>query len=122
MKSQVEQIKAAKYAYIMPLSEPSNTSGTCRFAIYLQGETGEMDVLWPRDSDLYNEDGTVRKKRNLLHHQCYNANTQSKYPAFHFKLSGWGYSKALELKTMLRQHNSEIEVRTINGWAPSFSF
>lgn len=106
MSSQHEQIKAARHAYILPLSDT-------RFAIYLQRDGKPLEILWPHNEvELGRE-----KKAATLPHQTFSR--IEKYPAFHFHLTGYGYSKSYELELMLKGINPEITVNKIQGWQPS---
>lgn len=105
-QSQQEQIQAAKFAYILPLSHT-------RFSIYLQEADKGLSVLWPYDCVELGKE----KEAATLPHQVFTK--RDKYPAFHFHLTGYGYSKSFELERMLKQINPEIIVSKIMGWAPS---
>ncbi|MDL2315628.1 hypothetical protein LJC59_00900 [Desulfovibrio sp. OttesenSCG-928-A18] len=111
MRTQIEQIKAAQYAYIMPLSDT-------RFTIYLQFVNQGNDllsILWPVVEVSELKPGE-QKKAATLRHQVFSR--RDKYPAFHFHLTGYGYSKTYELELMLKEINPEITVNKIAGWAP----
>lgn len=110
MKTQQEQIKEANRAYLMTLNTPKDGMGALRFAVYLDSGYG-LSVLWPSDS----QEG--KKSKELLPSQVY---TQSRnYPAFHFSLSGCGYSKSNEIEQELRKVNPSIQVYTLGGAMPS---
>lgn len=109
--SQHEQITQAKVAYLIPLNDPRYGDSIFRYAVYLQGD-GEMEVLWPvntLDEKLW--------KKELLPLQYHSNN--KKWPAFHFKLGGGGYSKPYELASVLQQVNPSLTVYALNGYAPS---
>ena len=106
--TQRELIKTAKRAYIMTLAV-SKGAGADRFSIYVETNEG-LQILWPSDSP------EGKKAKDLLPHQTFSA--REKYPAFHFALSGCGYSKGDEIAEMLRQINPDMAVYSINGWAP----
>lgn len=110
MKTQKEQITESKQAYIMSLNEPRDGMSAARFAVYLSRHNG-MQVLWPSDSE------KGKKSEELLHCQCYTS--RRTLPAFHFSLSGCGYSKTYEIAEALKKINPEIEVYSINGYSPS---
>ena len=99
MKTQQEQLKRAKRAYLVPL----NTTWT-RWAVYLaDNKCAEgLDVLWPGDSHL------GQKTKELLPGQIYSKARQ--YPAFHFHLTGCGYSKPNEIARTLITINSLLQV------------
>ena len=109
--TQTEEIKAASRAYLMTLNNPRDGMSKLRFAIYLDGKDG-LSVLWPSDS----ENGKGFKDK--LPYQCWT--TKRQYPAFHFALSGCGYSKTHALATeVLRKINPKIIVEEISGYSPS---
>ena len=110
MKTQKEQIMEAKQAYIMQLNEPRDGMSAARFAVYLARPNG-LQVLWPSDSD------KGKKSAELLHCQCYTS--RRTYPAYHFSLSGCGYSKTYEIAEVLKKINPDIEVYSIGGYQPS---
>lgn len=106
-KTQQEQIKAAKRAYILTLSETDSTS---RFTVYLDAGKG-LEVLWPEDT----EKGA--KCPEMLCHQVYSK--RRTLPAYHFSLSGYGYSKINDLARELKRINPKLDVSRINGHSPS---
>lgn len=107
--TQEQQIKEAKRAYVITLNNPATANVTRRFQVYL--DTGEgLNVLWPENAE-------KGKKANLLPTQVYSK--LPKYPAYHFAMSGYGYDKLDELRTMLKVFNPEIEVQAISGWSPN---
>lgn len=97
----------AKRAYIIPLNNPRDAMSTHRFSVYLDAGNG-LEVLWPV-SDL--------DKENLLRHQAYSR--RRTYPAYHFALSGCGYSKEYEIASDLHLINPNIDVFELNGHSPS---
>ena len=98
MKTQQEQLKAAKRAYLVPL----NTTWT-RWAVYLDYADGkELQVLWPADCH------SGAKTAELLPGQLYSK--AEHYPAFHFRFNGCGYSKQNELATTLTRVNPDLQV------------
>jgi hypothetical protein len=109
-QTQKEQLQNAKRAYIMALNDPKDAMSTQRFSVYLDNGNG-LDILWPSDS----HEG--KKSKELLGHQIYTTNR--KYPAYHWALSGCGYSKTNEIKRELQTVNKALEVFTISGWIPS---
>ncbi len=110
MKTQEEQIKQAKRAYLMTLNDPRDGMSALKFSVYLDSGNG-LDVLWPSDS----QEG--KKSKQMLSGQVYTQNR--KYPAFHFSLSGCGYSKSNEISMELRRINPKIEVFVLGGAMPS---
>jgi hypothetical protein len=110
METQKEQIKKAKRAYLMTLNDPRDGMSALRFAVYLDAGSG-LDILWPSDS----HEG--KKSKELLHRQVYTE--KRKYPAFHFSLSGCGYSKSNEIRSELEKINPSIKVYTLGGSMPS---
>lgn len=119
MESQVDRISKADRAFIVQLSSPNSNSLTDRYAIYVSKQGGDLDVVWPLVGDRYDKEGKEFKKPRLLPYQC--CARTGRYPLFHFRLSGYGYSKTNEIRIMLREINPNIEVSIINGYAPSFS-
>jgi hypothetical protein len=109
-KTQKEQIKAAKTAYIMPINSPRDGMGTHRFSVHLCVKN-QLEVLWPED----NHEG--KKSKEMLPSQVYS--TRKTYPAYHFALGGCGYSKTYQIKSELQQINKNLIVFTIDGWSPS---
>lgn len=107
--TQRELIKTATRAYIMTLAV-SKGAGADRFSVYVETREG-LQILWPSDCH------ELTKAKDLLTYQTFSA--REKYPAFHFALSGCGYSKKHEIGEMLRKINPDIEVYSIDGWAPS---
>ena len=101
--TQKEQIKNAKRAYLFQLSDGNSVS---RYAIYLDDGNG-LKILWPSDS----HEG--KKSTQLLPSPVFS-NSQ-KYPAYHFILKGYGYSKPNDIKIELRAINPAIEVFTMEG-------
>lgn len=97
MKTQQQQIKRAKFAYLVPL----NTTWT-RWAVYLdrQGRP-ELYPLWPSDCH-------ERNSKELLPGQIYSKATH--FPAYHFHLTGCGYSKKNEIASTLKQVNPALVV------------
>lgn len=110
MKTQKEQIQGAKRAYLMTLNSPRDGMGALRFAVYLDNGRG-LSILWPSDS----QEGA--KSKELLHCQVYSR--RRGYPAFHFSLSGCGYSKSNEIAQELARINPDIDVFTLGGAMPS---
>ena len=109
MKSQVEQIRNAERAYLMPLNNPRDGMSTHRYQVYLLTGNG-LEVLWPWEID--------GKRDRLLPGQVHSNRDQ--YPMFHFALSGYGYSKIHEIGETLRRINPKIKsVERISGWSPS---
>ena len=109
MKSQLEQIRNAERAYIMPLNHPRDGMSTHRFQVYLMSPDG-LDVLWPHSE----ENG---KREKLLAGQVFSK--RDAYPTFHFALAGCGYSKTYDIGETLRRINPKLKVEVINGWSPS---
>lgn len=112
MKTQNQQIKAARFAYIIQLSR--SASGMMRrYAVYLQPANGELAALWPHDSN-------EGKDANLLPGQVYSKRRDpDTLPAYHFALKGCGFSAADEIRQVLLKLNPKLEVRRLNpGWSP----
>lgn len=106
MKTQTEQIKAARWAYLFPL----NTTGS-RWAVYLAAKnSGELKPLWPGDSHL------GEKTKELIGGQIYSKAKQ--YVAFHFYLNGYGFSKQAEITENLQAVNPTLIVRELTGCIP----
>lgn len=106
MKTQVEQIKAAKRAYVMPINQKHT-----RFCIYLDSGNG-LQAIWPEHTG-------IGEHEPLLPYQIYYRNKSGSLPAYHFHLTGYGYDRAYELVTMLRQINPAITIfDTSPGWTP----
>ena len=103
MKTQIENIKEAKKAYILELSKS-------RFSVYLLINE-QLVVLWPSDS---HKGGRTEE---LLPCQIYSKNEN--YPAFHFYINGGGFSKTYEIKAELNKINSGLEVFVLRGCSPS---
>lgn len=103
MRTQEEQIKRAQRAYILQLSDT-------RFAVYLDEGAG-LEVLWPSDSD------QGKKSKELIPGQIYSKDRR--YPAFHFRLTGYGYSKTNEIGRDLQRVNPALDVYTLYGRSPS---
>jgi len=109
-KTQTQQLKAAKRAYIFNLT-PNAKGMTSRFSIYLDDGNG-LEILWPN----YDERGGSGK-RDLLPDQVYS--NRRTLPAYHFSLNGYGYSKEDTLRRMLQEVNPDIEVHSLSGYSPS---
>lgn len=103
MLTQKEQLEKATKAYIFELS---NT----RFSVYLLID-GELRVLWPSDSH------NGKKSKELLPGQIYSVN--QRYPAFHFHLTGCGYSKKQEIVDACFEINPKLRFFSLNGVSPS---
>jgi len=104
MATQQEQLKEAKRAYIVPL----NANWT-RFQVYLDNANGAaLQVLWPGDSQL------GKKTKELIGNQLYSI--RKGYPAFHWWLTGWGYSKELKVAIALCHVNPKLEVYSGFGY------
>lgn len=117
MKTQIEQLKAAKRFYIIPLNNPHNEMSTHRYQVYCDTGNG-LEVLWPSDS------GEGSNSKELLPYQKYTKLKQ--YPAFHFTLGGCGYCKKHEIAYMIaealgKKGAEDVEYFTLNGWMPSRS-
>jgi len=110
-KTQLEQLKEAKRAYLLPLNQPRDGMLTKRFSVYLETKSG-LTILWPSDNH-------KKKSKELLFNQVYSK--RPKYPAYHFALNGCGYYKALEIaKTLKRACNrKDLEVYELHGGMPS---
>jgi len=106
---QHEQIKAAKRAYILTLSQPKDSMSTARYQVYLDDGNG-LEVLWPSDSHL------GKASKELFGSQVYSK--RATLPAYHFALSGCGFSKVYQIKIELQQFNKDLEVLTLSGWSP----
>ena len=105
MKTQIENIKEAKKAYILELSES-------RFSVYLL-VNDELIALWP--SDAHNG----KKSKELLPYQIYSNNKN--YPGFHFYITGGGFSKTHEIEIELSKINHDIEVFILRGCNPAIA-
>ena len=103
MKTQSENIREAKKAYILELSES-------RFSVYLLIKD-ELIALWPSDSH------NGKKSKELLAYQIYSKNRN--YPAFHFYINGGGFSKTYEIKAELNKVNPCIDVFVLMGGNPA---
>ncbi len=110
MKTQKEQIQAARRAYLITLNDPRDGMSALRFAVYLDAGQG-LEILWPSDSQ------AGKKSKELLPGQVYTE--KRKYPAFHFSFSGCGYSKSNEIRATLEEINKNIRVYTLGGLMPS---
>lgn len=110
MKTQEQQIREALRAYIIQLNDPKDGMSWVRYSVYLDSGNG-LEVLWPGDCHL---EGSGSKE--LIADQVYSNN--QKYPAYHFKLGGCGYSKTHQIGLTLRAINPTIEVSTLNGTSP----
>ena len=110
--TQQEQVKNAKRAYLMRLNSPKDGMSALRFAVYLDSGNG-LKCLWPSDSHV------GKKSKELLHNQVYT--DKRNYPAFHFALSGCGYSKSDTIRQTLNAINPELKVEVISAWNPSNS-
>jgi len=111
-KTQKEQIKEAKQAFLMLVNNPKYGDSIFRYAVYLQNEHNELVILWPVDS----HDNKLVKKE-LLPHQVHSS--RKDYPAFHFALGGCGYSKSDELGSVLQQINPDLTVWLLQGYMPT---
>lgn len=110
MRTQKEQLTGARRAYIIELTNNPN-SGVDRFAVYLEPLSGEpLAVLWPSDT----HEGA--KSKELLHCQVYSK--QKQYPAYHFCLKGWGYSKPYDIALALQAINPALDVYRMGGHMP----
>jgi len=108
-KTQIEQIKEAKRAYLTVLNNPRDGMSALRFSVHLDSGDG-LDILWPSDSHL-------SKSKELLSSQVYSK--RKTYPAYHFSLSGCGYSKTYEIAIELQKINPNLDVYELTGWSPS---
>lgn len=107
MKTQLELLKEAKKAYLIPVND--NWS---RWSVYVLHEN-DLKVIWPK----HNGEG---KLEGLLPNQI--KSTRKNYPCYHFYFNGGNYSKPYELKTILEEINPELQVERIQpGWSPSIS-
>jgi hypothetical protein len=98
MRTQQEQLNQARRAYLLPL----NTTWT-RWAVYLDYADGEeLQVLWPGDSHL------GKQTKELLPGQIWSKAEHC--PAFHFHLTGCGYSKQNEIASTLAHINPDLQV------------
>lgn len=112
MKTQTEQIKKSKNAYLITLNNPRDGMSTLRFSVYLDNGEG-LQILWPSDSE------KGKKSKELLHGQVYTE--RGSYPAYHFAFSGCGYSKSNEIRIQLQRINPSIKVYSLNGYMPSMA-
>jgi hypothetical protein len=99
--TQKEQIQKATHAYLLELNKLRDAMNTLRIEVKLIID-GELVRLWPSDSHL------GKKSKELLPDQVYS--TRKQYPAFHFALSGCGYSKQNEVANTLTRINPNIKV------------
>ena len=98
MKTQQEQLKEAKFAYLVPL----NVAWT-RWAVYLDDQDGKgLRPFWPSDS----HEG--KKSKELIPGQIYSK--AEHYCAFHFHLTGCGYSKTDKITRTLHTVNPKLIV------------
>ena len=102
------QIMSANRAYIVLLAE---TAKYTKFAIYTDSGNG-LQVLWAKA--LNYED---YKKTQLFKHQVM-ASDKEKLPCFYFKVLRDWYGKSQELEEMLKEYNSNIEIKYITGGYP----
>ena len=105
--TQIEQLKQAKRAYIIVLNQRRT-----RFAVYLDSGKG-LEVLWPE----YVGGGRAADPKSLLSGQVHTERRD--IPAYHFHLTGCGYSKVGDVREELRRHNPKLEVYTLDGWQPA---
>lgn len=99
--TQQEQIKQATHAYLTELNKLRDAMHTLRIEVNLIID-GELVRLWPSDSHL------GKKSAELLPDQVYS--TRRQYPAYHFALSGCGYSKQNEVANTLTRINPSLKV------------
>jgi len=104
MKTQIEQIKAAKRAYIIQLNK-----NFTRFSVYLDSGKGLL-ALWPSDSHL-------TKSAELLEGQIYSKLIN--LPAFHFLVADLGTSRTGLISYELKKINPDITVEFLSGGTPS---
>lgn len=109
---QQDLIRKAKRAYLITLNEPRDGMSALRLAVYLEAGEG-LSILWPQCK--YENDKPIFS--DLLPYQVHTE--RRNYPAFHFSLSGCGYSKSFEISSMLKRINPSIEVFTLSGFSPS---
>lgn len=96
--------------YLLALTEASPIEGRQRFSAYTM-ERGVLKAIWPR-----NPNGT---KTKLPGGMIYTLSRR--FPAFHFCLNGWGYSKAQEIATSLARFFGEtVEIYTLDHGDPSW--
>lgn len=117
MRTQIDLIKEAKRFYILHLN-PGQKGMVDRYAIYADVGNG-LEVLWPTGID-----SDRPEKTEALPYQHYSK--LKNYPPFHFKLSGCGYSKPYELRSMLAEVKygngskaERVECFTLSGYMPS---
>ena len=104
MKTQIEQVKGAKRAYLALLNNPtwSDKRGAmyCRFSVMLDAGEG-LAAVWPSDSHL-------AKSAELLPGQVFSQHKS--YPAFHFVVDNQD-----DLRDTLLAINPEIKCYRLGG-------
>lgn len=93
-----------------------------RYSVLRLGADGELVPLWGDYVDP-EKPGSGRKAAKAWPHMVYQARPSSgpdKYPAFHFALHGYGYSKPYELADSLANALGwPIELYRVSGWRSS---
>lgn len=108
----LNQIKRANRFYAIRLNPYTNGS-ICRYAVYAL-QNNELQPLWPSDSHL-----DVSQEITSLPNFIYSKRKQ--YPAYHFRLSGYGFSKLNELRMILQEirGNKETHLELLSGAIPT---
>jgi len=106
---QLEQLKKAKFAYIMPLNKKQT-----RFAVYLDGGQGEvLDVLWP--------DFLPDARGSVVHSELLPLQVFSKlksFPAYHFLDMSCGNG----MLEMVKEISPKTKILLITGKSPNNHF
>lgn len=107
-----EQLLEAKKVYLVLLNNPKSGDSTFRYAAYTLTDSG-LEVVWPSDTHV-GKCGTEYKDAGMTH-----SNNKS-WPAFHFAMRGYGYSKQYEVKLQLEAvAGKRLDVEVLSGWSPS---
>lgn len=100
---QLETIKKATKAYLLPLNEPKYLDATLRFSVLLLVD-GDLVLLWPN----HDENGEAV---NLLAYQ--NKSSYKCYPAYHFCAGGHGRERRDLICRMLHKINPSLDFRDL---------
>lgn len=95
--------------YLLPLTDQSPIAGRQRFSAFTM-ERGVLKAIWPRDPK--------QEKSKMPNGMIFSV--LASFPAFHFCLEGWGYSKPQEIADSLARFFGEtIEIYTFDHGDPA---
>jgi len=112
--------------YILHLN-PDSRGLVDRYSVMRLGADGSLVPLWGEhieaDPETAAWDRAGRKSAKAWPHMVYHARPSSgpdKWPAFHFALRGYGYSKTYELAQSLAEALGwPVDLHKVTGWRSS---